>query len=81
MLEYQSFINRIDQAIAYQRTVAEQAKKAYANRQRVWGRLHSRVLAMDKLATRYRQQERADADQREQKETDERAQRAGRVEL
>ncbi|CAK0762161.1 flagellar FliJ protein [Gammaproteobacteria bacterium] len=81
MREYQTFITRIDQAITYQRTMVEQAKRAYADRQRVWGRLHSRVLAMDKLATRYRQQERAETDQREQKETDERAQRAVRVEL
>jgi len=81
MREYQTFISRIDQAIAYQQTMIEQGKRAYAERQRVWRHLHSRVLAMDKLATRYRQQERAYAEQREQKETDERAQRVSRIEL
>ncbi|CAK0744308.1 flagellar FliJ protein [Gammaproteobacteria bacterium] len=81
MREYQTFITRLDQAITYQRNVVEQAKRTYADRQRVWGHFHGRVLAMDKLATRYRQQERTDADQREQKETDERAQRSARIEL
>lgn len=75
MMEYQGFINRIDQAIAYQRSSIEQAKMVYENRKKIWGQLHGRVLAMDKLAARYRQQERMLADKRDQKETDERAQR------
>ena len=81
MREYQGFIHRIDQAIAYQHNLTEQAKTTYAHRQHVWGYLHSRVLAIDKLSLRYQQQEQADADRREQKETDERAQRSRRVEL
>ncbi|CAK0751149.1 flagellar FliJ protein [Gammaproteobacteria bacterium] len=81
MHEYQNFITRIDQAIAFQRTTIEQAKNVYSHRQRIWRHLHGRVMAMEKLAIRYRQQEQALIDQREQKETDERAQRAKRIEL
>jgi len=76
MREYYGFIQRIDQAIAYQQNLAEQAKSVYAQRQKLWGQRRSRMLAIDKLAERYRQQEQIESDRREQKETDERAQRS-----
>ena len=73
MLEYQNIINRIDQAIDYQRHVIEQAKNVYNHRHKVWRYLHGRLVAMEKLTVRYRQQEQLIIDKQEQKDTDERA--------
>ncbi len=75
MLEYRAFLAKIDGAVDYQTQVVEQVRRDCDYRQRVWGHLHGRVLALDKVATRYRHQEDLDADRRLQKETDERAQR------
>jgi len=81
LLEYQRFLGRIDQAVDHQKTVIEQAKSVYMRRQQAWGYLRGRVLALEKVAERYRQQERVQVDRKEQKEIDERAQRMVRADL
>ncbi len=81
MREYQLFLTRLDQAIAYQRNSTEQAKTAYAERQRAWGYLHGRVIAMEKLIDRHQQKEQSEISQQEQKEIDEHAQRSGSIAL
>ncbi len=77
VLEYQTFLGRLSEAIAQQeRRVAEGYEAFEATRQQ-WMECHQRSSAVDKVAERYRDQERLQVERREQHEADERAQRSG----
>ncbi len=78
MREYHLFLSRLEQATTFQRNTLEQSKLALAHKQRAWEILRGRVVAIEKLITRYQQQEQLDNSRREQKDSDEYAGRAAR---
>jgi len=74
MLNRQSFIQRIDQAIAQQVTeVARQTRQLEQVREQ-WKHSHARESALDSVVARHLEHERRADERREQAETDERFQ-------
>lgn len=75
LLDYRTFLSRIDQAIQQQQAQVVQARHQFEQKKDAWFQRRSRSQALEKVAERYRKQEQRDEDRREQKDSDERAQR------
>ena len=74
--EYRAFLGRLNQAIQQQETIIAQCSARHEQTRRQWLATHSHSQAIDKVLERYRQQERKQAERREQQELDERAGRS-----
>lgn len=81
MQGYQAFISRLDLGIEEQKLKVDRARMALEQKKSQWQSRHMRSQAMDKVLTQCQQKERVLLNKREQKETDERAQRRGGVAL
>jgi flagellar FliJ protein len=75
--EYRGFIARLDEAVRYQEAKVADARTELERRRRRWGTTRTRVAALDKVVSRYEAQAARAEAQREQKDQDERALRAG----
>ena len=73
--DFQVFLARLDQAIQQQTQVAEAARGDVSGRTRHWQSAARQVKAVDSVVGRWQGEERRADDRREQKDTDERAQR------
>lgn len=73
--DYQAFIVKLDEAIIHQRAMLEAAARELDERRSQWHATHNASMALDKVVTRYRHEEIRSGAQREQAESDERAQR------
>lgn len=71
--DYRIFLGRLNQAVEQQQALVERARQDCAAQRARWMELHTRVQALDKVVSRYRDSERSDRDRREQKESDQRA--------
>lgn len=76
MRDYSHFICRLDEAIVFQRSQIELAIRQLEVKQREWQVMHTRSEALNKVVSRYQTAEIREQDKREQKESDERAQRS-----
>ena len=70
---FSSFLSRLDEAIAQQRTTVLAAKQRTAEGQKAWADERTRVKAFDTLSQRHQQRELALESKREQRLTDEHA--------
>jgi flagellar FliJ protein len=73
--DFQVFLARLDQAIAQQRQIVAAAKSEVSGQSTRWQSAARQVKAVDSVVERWQGEERRAEDRREQKETDERAQR------
>ena len=73
--DFQVFLARLDQAIQQQTQIAEAARGDVAGRTTRWQSAARQVKAVDSVVGRWQGEERRADDRREQKDTDERAQR------
>jgi flagellar FliJ protein len=73
--DFQVFLARLDQAIAQQRQIVAAAKNDVSGQSTRWQSAARQVKAVDSVVERWQGEERRAEDRREQKETDERAQR------
>lgn len=71
--DYRVFLGRLNQAVEQQQALVERARQDCVAQQTRWMELHTRVQALGKVVSRYRDSERSDRDRREQKEADQRA--------
>ncbi len=74
--EYQIFLARLNDAIARQQEQVGQRRRDYDQTRLDWQSQRTRTLALDKVVERYRRDEIRGEQRREQRETDERGQRA-----
>jgi len=74
--DFQVFLARLDQAIQQQTQIAEAARGDVAGRTTRWQSAARQVKAVDSVVGRWQGEERRADDRREQKDTDERAQRS-----
>lgn len=74
--DFQVFLARLDQAIQQQEQVTEAARGDVAGHTTRWQSAARQVKAVDSVVGRWQNEERRADDRREQKETDERAQRS-----
>jgi flagellar protein FliJ len=77
--DFQLFLARLDQAIAQQQQIVGQSRIAVNEAQIDWQGAAQRVRAVDTVVDRWQQDARQVSGRKEQKETDERAQRVGRA--
>lgn len=77
VLEYQSFLGRLGEAILQQERRVAAGYEEYEASRRQWMECRQRASVVDKMVERYRDQERLQVERREQHEADERAQRPG----
>lgn len=75
MNNYQSFLARLDDAIAQAQDLVAQSKQRTADGQREWVDKHGRVKAFDTLSQRHRSREQGIENRKEQKTQDEHATR------
>lgn len=73
--EFQRFLDRIGTAIDQQQQQVALAQRGYEEQRRRYFRSRQRAMAVDKVMSRYRQRERQTEQCKEQRESDERAQR------
>ncbi len=78
MREYQAFISKLETAIEQQLNVVEDSKKRVVEQKKVWTTQHVRTQSMDKAMQRLVDQEKREENAREQKASDEIAQRLRR---
>jgi flagellar protein FliJ len=76
--DFQVFLARLDQAIQQQRQIVAATQKDVSGHSTLWQSAARQVKAVDSVVDRWQGEERLAQDRREQKETDERAQRAAR---
>lgn len=76
--DYSVFIRKLDDAIAFQKKEIEASKRTYEAKKSEWMALRTRSQALDKVVHKYKKEEQQIQDRREQKESDERAQYAGK---
>ena len=76
--DFQVFLARLDQAIQQQKQIVEAGRGEVAGQATRWQSAARQVKAVDSVVGRWQGEERREQDRRDQKETDERAQR-GRV--
>ena len=76
--EYQTFLSRLNEAIRHQEGVVRAGHKDRQSKQDQWLRRRTRSNALGKVLERYVVAEREQQEKREQKETDEHAQRSHR---
>lgn len=74
--DFQAFLARLEQALAQQEKVVAAAHEQVAAQRRNWQGAARQVQAVESVVDRWRSAEARAGEQREQKETDERAQRA-----
>ncbi len=74
--DFQVFLARLDQAIQQQRQVVASMHTEVSGHSTRWQSAARQVKAVDSVVDRWQGEERRAEDRREQKETDERAQRA-----
>ncbi len=72
--DFQAFLARLEQALAQQEKAVAAARDQVANQRRNWQGAARQVKAVESVVDRWRSVEARADDQREQKETDERAQ-------
>ncbi len=72
--DYRIFLGRLNQAVDQQQQLVERAKKDCDKQRQCWMEIHTRVQALGKVVTRYRDEERGDNERREQKDSDAQAQ-------
>lgn len=75
LVQQQQFLTHIDKAIKQQHQSIIQAEAACEERRQLWFQARGRTQALDKVAERYRDDERQEQNRREQKENDEFASR------
>ena len=75
--QLQQFLANIDQAITQQQRAITRAESLCEEKRRLWFQARGRSQALDKVAERYRDDERQQENRREQKENDEFASRSG----
>lgn len=73
--DYNTFVARIDGAIEHQRSLVERTEAEAARRRSEWMQVLGRARAIDKVVTRYQDEERREGERREQRASDELAQR------
>ena len=74
--DFQAFLARLEQAMAQQEKVVAQARDAVQNHRQNWQGAARQVRAVESVVDRWRSIEVRAGERREQKDTDERAQRA-----
>jgi flagellar FliJ protein len=74
--DFQVFLARLDQAIEQQRQIVEASRGDVAGHTTRWQSAARQVKAVDSVVGRWQDEERRAGDRREQKDTDERAQRS-----
>jgi len=79
--DYQAFLARLTEAMRQQQAVVNRLQAERDAERSRWQEAARRAKAIDHVVTRWQAEERRVADQREQRDTDERAQRAPRREL
>lgn len=79
--DLQQFLANLDRAITQQEQVVAVAQQTCQQKMQFWQAAHGRTLSLDKVVAHYQAAERRSAEQGEQKELDERAQRLSRLHL
>jgi flagellar protein FliJ len=74
--EYRAFLGKLDTAIKDQEKVVANSKVDHSSNKDTWRQKHTRTQALNKVAERHLPNEKKAADQKEQKESDERSQRS-----
>jgi flagellar FliJ protein len=74
--DFQAFLARLELALAQQEKIVAQAREQVAQQRRNWQGAARQVKAVETVVDRWRHDEQKAGDRREQKESDERAQRA-----
>lgn len=77
LIEYQAFVQKIDQAIEHQRQRVETARLDMGQKQQTYQSTYNRKKAVEKVIDQSRAQEHKSGEKREQNEFDDRAQRGG----
>ncbi len=72
--DFQAFIARLEQALAQQEKAVAMAREQVSGQRRNWQGAAQQVMAVESVVDRWRGAEARAGEQREQKETDERAQ-------
>jgi flagellar export protein FliJ len=72
--DYHRFLTRLNQTIRQQQKLVETANSQHESSKQQWWEQRCQTKAMDKVAEQYRSQECIEREQREQRESDERAQ-------
>lgn len=75
MADFRVFLTRLDEAIVQQQRLLDASLRDVEAKKQRWLAERTKTKALDKVTTRLRKQERVHAERKEQKETDERAQR------
>lgn len=75
ILEYQVFIGKLETAIAQQEEIVARSQKACDSNKAQWRGRYTKSQAVQNAVGRMQEQERKDADRREQSESDDHAQR------
>lgn len=74
--EYRRFTERLDAAIQQQKKLLEECRRELDQQNRYWNEVSSRRRALDKVIDRFQREEVSRVQRREQRESDDRAQRA-----
>lgn len=72
---FRVFLTRLDDAIVQQQKLLEASLRDLEQKKQRWLTERTKTMALDKVSTRLQTQERQQSDRKEQKETDDRAQR------
>lgn len=78
--DYRIFLGRLNQAVEQQQQLVERAQQDCAKQRQRWMAIHTRVQALGKVVTRYRDEERSDNERREQKDSDAQSQHSRQAE-
>ncbi|MDP3878199.1 MAG: flagellar export protein FliJ [Methylobacter sp.] len=78
LLEFRSFIDKLDKAILGQQQVLSSIEVELANKRKIWEELHHKTQSLQKVCDSAKQAENKKEAKREQLEQDERASRNGR---
>ncbi len=78
LLEFRSFIDKLDKAILGQQQVLSSIEVELANKRKIWEELHHKTQSLQKVCDSAKQAENKQEAKREQLEQDERASRNGR---
>jgi flagellar FliJ protein len=76
--DFQAFLARLEVAVSQQEKLVSAAREQSASHRRNWQGAARQVKAVESVVDRWRSVEARDGERREQKETDERAQRTSR---
>jgi len=76
--DYRAFLDRLNQAVEQQGELLLRVRRECETQRRRWLDLHGRAEALGKVVERYRVEERAGEERREQKELDQRTLSTGR---